>query len=119
MWLPPPPIQLAWQIGIPSLLQPMSLTAIARSTGPLHYPGDLTSSFHRKGQIWSRALWDIRGALGNVVADNLFLEAQFSFSPDTTMPAAAQATVDTAALLYDQGIANRVRQAFQARGILP
>jgi hypothetical protein len=30
------------------------------------------------GQIWSRALWDIRGALGHVKADTIILEAQFA-----------------------------------------
>src|SRR5512139_1274041 len=66
-------------------------------------------------QIWSRALWDIRGALGHVVADTIILKAQFDFAPDTTMPAAAQATVDTAQALYGMAAANAVRAAFQAR----
>jgi hypothetical protein len=26
----------------------------------LHYPGDLNGEVHHDGQIWSRALWDIR-----------------------------------------------------------
>ena len=59
----------------------------------LHYPEDLNGEVHHDGQIWSRALWDIHGALGHVKADTIILEAQFGFAPDTTMPAAAQATV--------------------------
>ena len=51
--------------------------------------------------IWSRALWDIREALGHVKADTLILEAQFAFAPDTTMPAAAAKTVAAAETLYD------------------
>ncbi|MEJ2559414.1 MAG: bacillolysin, partial [Anaerolineae bacterium] len=31
----------------------------------LHYPEDLNGRIHHDGQIWSRALWDIRGRLGN------------------------------------------------------
>ncbi len=62
----------------------------------LHYPADLNGRVHHDGQIWSRALWDIRQALGHVKADTIILEAQFSFAPDTTMPAAAQATVAAA-----------------------
>jgi len=85
----------------------------------LHYPEDLSGRIHRDGQIWSRALWDIRQALGNVRADTLILEAQFSFAPDTSMPAAAQITVDTAASLYGNAVAKRCAAAFQARGILP
>jgi hypothetical protein len=53
------------------------------------------------------------------VADTIILDAQFSFAPDTSMPAAAQATVDTALKLYGQSVANTVLAAFQARGILP
>jgi hypothetical protein len=85
----------------------------------LHYPQDLNGRVHHDGQIWSRALWDIRGALGNVKADTLILEAQFDFAPDTTMPAAAQATVAAAQRLHGKGTANVVRAAFEARGILP
>jgi hypothetical protein len=85
----------------------------------LHYPEDLNGRVHHDGQIWSRALWDIRGALGNVQADTIILKAQFDFAPDTTMPTAAQATVNAAQNLYGPAAANAVRAAFQARGILP
>ncbi len=86
----------------------------------LHYPADLTTGVHRNGQIWSRALWDIRNALGHEVADTVILYAQFSFAPDTSMPAAAQATVEAAETLYanDPSIADAVQQAFVDRGIL-
>ncbi|HEX2240274.1 MAG TPA: M36 family metallopeptidase [Actinomycetota bacterium] len=82
------------------------------------YPGDLAASIHRRGQIWSRALWDIRQALGATTADIIILEAQFGFAPDTTMPEAAEVTVATAQSLYNSGVANRVQAAFEARGIL-
>jgi hypothetical protein len=85
----------------------------------LHYPGDLNWRVHHDGQIWSRALWDIRGALGHVKADTIILEAQFDFAPDTSMPAAAQATVEAAQRLYGVSAAKRVFAAFQDRGILP
>jgi zinc metalloprotease ZmpB len=84
----------------------------------LHYPTDLNGEVHHDGQIWSRALWDIRNALGHTKADTLILEGQFSFATDTTMPAAAQATVNAAQALYGKQAANAVKAAFQARGIL-
>ena len=84
----------------------------------LHYPEDLNGRVHHDGQIWSRALWDIRNALGNVKADTIILQAQFSFAPDTAMPAAAQAIVDTAESLYGRAAARVVRAAFEDRGIL-
>src|SRR5512146_312511 len=40
----------------------------------LHYPGDVNGLVHHDGQIWSRALWDIRNALGHDKADTLILE---------------------------------------------
>ena len=51
-------------------------------------------------------------------ADTLILEAQFSFAPDTSMPAAAMATVAAARNLYGNSTANAVRGAFEDRGIL-
>ncbi len=84
----------------------------------LHYPQDLNGRVHHDGQIWSRALWDIRNRVGNVVADTLILEAQFDFAADTTMPDAALTTVATAERLYHKGVARIVRAAFEARGIL-
>lgn len=83
----------------------------------LHYPEDLRGRIHFDGQIWSRALWDIRAALGHRMADTIILEAQFDFAADTSMSDATQATVDAAARLYNRGIANKVRVAFTDRGI--
>ena len=84
----------------------------------LHYPGDLNERVHHDGQIWSRALWDLRNKLGNVKADTIILEAQFAFAPDTSMPAAAEATVAAAQRLYGKQAAKIVRGVFEARGIL-
>ncbi|MEX2236813.1 MAG: M36 family metallopeptidase [Dehalococcoidia bacterium] len=91
---------------------------LRRTDGNLHYPEDLTQSVHRNGTMWSRALWDIRLAVGRVKADTLILEAQFDFSPDTSFRAAAEATIATADRLYGRSIANKVRAAFAARGFL-
>lgn len=84
----------------------------------LLYPRDLNGRIHHDGQIWSRALWDIRNRLGNVKADTIILEAQFEFAPDTSMRAAAETTVAAAQRLYGKQAAKAVRAAFEARGIL-
>jgi zinc metalloprotease ZmpB len=84
----------------------------------LHYPEDLNGRVHHDGQIWSRALWDIRNALGHVKADTIILQAQFGF-PGTTMTDLANRTVAAAQSLYGQAEANAVYAAFHARGILP
>jgi zinc metalloprotease ZmpB len=83
----------------------------------LHFPADLNGEVHHDGQIWSRALWDIRQALGNVRADTLILQGSFDF-PGTTMPALADSTVAAAQQLYGKNVAKTVRQAFVSRGIL-
>jgi hypothetical protein len=83
----------------------------------LHYPGDLSGEVHHDGQIWSRALWDIRTALGHVKADTIILNGQFDF-PGTTMTELAQSTVAAAQSLYGKQAANAVTKAFADRGIL-
>jgi zinc metalloprotease ZmpB len=83
----------------------------------LQYPEDLDGEVHDDGQMWSRALWDIRGALGHVKADTIILNAQFDF-PGTTMTALAERTVAAAQQLYGNNAAKAVTTAFAARGIL-
>jgi hypothetical protein len=83
----------------------------------LRYPADLNGRIHHDGQIWSRALWDIRGALGNVKADRIILNGQFDFA-GTTMGQLAAATVAAALELYGVPARNAVRAAFVDRGIL-
>jgi hypothetical protein len=92
---------------------------LRRVDADLHYPTDLNGRVHHDGLIWSRALWDIRTVLGHVKADTIILEGIFGFAPDTSMPAAATATVMAAERLYGKGAAKVVAKAFQERGILP
>jgi zinc metalloprotease ZmpB len=83
----------------------------------LHFPEDLNGEVHHDGQIWSRALWDIRQALGNVRADTVILQGSFDF-PGTTMPDLANRTVAAAQQLYGNAAAKAVTKAFADRGIL-
>src|SRR6478736_3146442 len=83
----------------------------------LHYPADLNGEVHHDGQIWSRALWDIRQALGHTKADTLILQGSFDF-PGTTMPALATRAVAAAQALYGSSAAAAVQLAFHNRGIL-
>ncbi len=83
----------------------------------LHYPADLNGEVHHDGQIWSRALWDIRQTLGNVQADTIILQGSFDF-PGTSMPDLANRTVAAAQQLYGTAAAKVVSKAFADRGIL-
>jgi hypothetical protein len=85
-------------LGVPSL-EPLPCVAdwdavsytstvphcLRRVDRDLRFPADLNGEVHHDGQIWSRALWDIPPALGNVHADTVILEGSFDF-PGTTMP---------------------------------
>ncbi|GAB3664087.1 hypothetical protein GCM10027596_28090 [Nocardioides korecus] len=121
----------SWQTGVPSLTPEACVadwdsTAYTRTVphclrrldGNKHYPEDVVGEVHADGEIWSRALWDIRQALGDTKATTTIIDAQFGFAPDTTFTAAAQQTVGTAQRLYGSTAARAVTKAFQARGIL-
>jgi zinc metalloprotease ZmpB len=90
---------------------------LRRLDGTKHYPEDIVGEVHADGEIWSRALWDIRTALGDTEATTLIIDAQFSFTVDVSFSAAAQATIATAQRLYGSTAADTVRAAFAARGI--
>jgi Zn-dependent metalloprotease len=89
---------------------------LRRVDGDKHYPEDLEDEVHADGEIWSRALWDIRTALGPKLADTIIIRAQFGFAADTTMRAAAAATIATAGM-YGTPAKNAVTAAFAARGL--
>ncbi|MFJ7158669.1 M4 family metallopeptidase [Streptomyces sp. NPDC101118] len=78
---------------------------------------DREGEVHADGEIWSRALFDIRGALGARTADRIIVNAQFGFAPDTSFADAALKTVATARQMYGAGAADAVRAAFRARAI--
>ena len=61
---------------------------LRRLDADLMYPKDLVGEVHADGRIWSRALWDVRKAIGSVRADTAILEGQFGFDGGA-MPALA------------------------------
>ncbi|MGW0561837.1 M4 family metallopeptidase [Streptomyces sp. NPDC003016] len=79
--------------------------------------GDRVGQVHADGQIWSRALFDIRSELGARTADRVIVNAQFGFAPDTSFTDAALTTVATARKMYGERAAAAVRDAFRAREI--
>lgn len=83
-----------------------------------YYDTDLVGQVHHDGMIWSHALWDILLALGHEQADTIVLLSVFDYSPDSTMPEAAEVTVETSRELYGDEVASVVKAAFQARHIL-
>ncbi|MFB6841633.1 M4 family metallopeptidase [Streptomyces sp. NPDC056361] len=78
---------------------------------------DVEGEVHADGEIWSRALFDIRGKLGARTADRIIVNAQFGFAADTSFKDAALTTVATAQKMYGTAAADAVRSAFRARAI--
>jgi len=121
----------SWAAGVPTLTpeacvadwDSVSYTSrtphcLRRLDGTKVYPADVVGQVHADGEIWSRALWDIRTALGDTRGTTVIVEAQFDFARDTSFRAAALATVAAAQRLYGTSAARSVRAAFTARGIL-
>ena len=83
---------------------------------------DRKGEVHFDGQIWSRALWDIRNdyvALGKTTAawDTTLIDSQFRYAADTSFSAAAKATYQTALERDGAAAAAKVKQRFNERGI--
>ncbi|MGW8766270.1 M4 family metallopeptidase [Streptomyces sp. NPDC055815] len=78
---------------------------------------DWAGEVHADGEIWSRALFDIRNKLGARTADRIIINAQFGFAADTSFKDAALTTVATAQKMYGTAAADAVRDAFRARAI--
>jgi Fungalysin metallopeptidase (M36) len=89
---------------------------LRRVDGNKRYPDDLVGEVHADGEIWSRALWDIHRALGARLADTIIIRAQFDFTPDISMRAAAKTTIATGGV-YGAGAKQAVQAAFAARGL--
>lgn len=96
---------------------PTAPHCLRRIDGNKTYADMTNTSVHRDGEIWSRALWDIRGALGATKADRIIINAQFDFALDTSFSDAAKATIAAAQEMYGNSAANTVRAAFAARAI--
>jgi zinc metalloprotease ZmpB len=118
------------RLGLPALSDPACVAdwdatsydptpphCLRRVDSNLHYPENLVGQVHADGRIWSRALWDIRNAIGHVRADTVILEGQFDFEA-TTMTELARRTVAAAQRIYGNAVANTIRTQFQTRGIL-
>ena len=55
---------------------------------------------HCRGEVWSGALWTIRGALGGAVADRLVIQSHFSLTPTASFDQAARALLAADSALY-------------------
>jgi len=83
---------------------------------------DKTGEEHADGEIWSQALWEIRGdylGLGKSARawDTTLIASQFDYAADTSFSAAARATYLMAYSRDGAAAAAKVKTRFNARGI--
>ncbi len=79
---------VVWPTAVPHCLR--------RLDGTKHYPESLAGEVHDDGEIWSAALWQIRGALGAAAADRVILQHHFLLAAAATFNQAANALVTSA-----------------------
>ncbi len=90
---------------------------LRRLDGTKHYPEDVQGEVHRDGEIWSAALWQIRGAIGATKADTAILQHHFLISAEASFNEAANAMVTAAINLgYRRAEINSIRAILRDRG---
>lgn len=90
---------------------------LRRLDGTKQYPKDIVGEVHDDGEIWSAALWQIRGAISAPRADAVILEHHFLLTPDTSFNQAANALVTAAINLgYSTAQVKAIRTILQNRG---
>jgi hypothetical protein len=71
----------------------MSPKCLRRVDGKKHYPEAAEDEVHEDGEMWSAALWDLRGRLGGDAMDELVLEHHFLLAGNGTFFTASQALI--------------------------
>ena len=90
---------------------------LRRLDGTKHYPESVVGEVHDDGEMWSAALWQIRGALGATKTDTVILQHHFLLTADTSFNQAADALVTAAiGLGYPPSQVNTIRTILRNRG---
>ena len=90
---------------------------LRRLDGTKHYPEDVSGEVHADGEMWSAALWQVRGSLGATKADKAILQAHFLLTPSASFNQGANALVTAAINLgYTRHEVDLVRTILRNRG---
>jgi Zn-dependent metalloprotease len=90
---------------------------LRRLDGTKHYPEAIVGEVHDDGEIWSAALWQIRGAISAAKADKVILQHHFLLTSDTSFNQAANALVHAAlGLRYSASEVTAIRTILRNRG---
>lgn len=90
---------------------------LRRLDGTKNYPEAIVGEVHDDGEIWSAALWQIRGAIGATKADTVILQHHFLLTPDTSFNQAANALLSAAkGLGFSSAEKNAIKSILGNRG---
>jgi hypothetical protein len=81
------------------------------------YPEDLENKVHPDGEIWSGALWDLRGLLGADATDRLVISSHFLLSSNSGFQDSAFAVYLADQSLNAGANADLIREVFANRGL--
>lgn len=74
---------------------------------------------HVNGEIWSAALWEVRGLLGRETADRVIIDSHFQLDGFTTFARGARAILDANRNLNEARRQTALEKVFHRRGIGP
>lgn len=94
------------------------LYCLRRVDGTKHYPEAETGEVHDDGEMWSAALWHLRGALGPDAMDSLVLESHFLLTSSASFFTAAQAVITADANVNAGANEALLRRGFIQYGLL-
>jgi Zn-dependent metalloprotease len=84
-----------------------------------HYPESIVGEIHADGEMWSAALWQIRGALGAAKADKLVLTHHFIITTGASFNEASNALLTTASSLgFSTTEVSSIRTILKNRGFI-
>ncbi len=77
---------------------------------------DLTDE-HCRGEVWSAALWTIRGAIGAAQADSVVIQSHFSLTPNVSFQQASQALLSADSALFGGAHLATISSILDSRGL--
>ncbi len=80
---------ISYASGVPHCLRRLDSTK--------HYPQNVVGEVHADGEIWSAALWQIRGSIGAARSDKVILQAHFLLTAGASFNDGANAIATAAA----------------------
>jgi hypothetical protein len=88
-----------------------------RVDGAKNYPQDMLFEVHDDGEMWSAALWSLRGTLGAALVDPLVIKSHTFLTPTAGFIDAADAMLSADQALHAGAHAASIENALKARGL--